>query len=65
MFCLPENVETAYILNAKLKEIENSTFAQIDSFHTHPPKFGETNVYASDLVPGNAVLSELLYYLYF
>lgn len=53
-----ENVETSYVLKAKLREIRNITFAQLEILHSYPPKFGETKVFATDLVPGNAVLSE-------
>lgn len=48
------------MLKAKLKDIGNSTYVQLESFRTHPPKFGETKVFASDLVPGNAVLSKYI-----
>lgn len=53
------------MLKAKLKELhpKNNTFVQLESFRSHPPKFGEIKIFASDLVPGNAVLSELLYKL--
>ncbi|XP_015374803.1 PREDICTED: uncharacterized protein LOC107169551 [Diuraphis noxia] len=52
-----KNVETSYVLKAKLKEMENSTsYVQVESFRSYPPKFGETKIFASDLVPGNAVL---------
>lgn len=54
-----ENVETSYVLKAKLKEMENTSFVQLESFHSHPPKFGEIKIFASDLVPGNAVLNRV------
>lgn len=57
MFFCAENVDISYVLKAKLKEIGNSTFVQIESFHSYTPKFGETKIFATDLVPGNAMLS--------
>ncbi|XP_025420482.1 uncharacterized protein LOC112690649, partial [Sipha flava] len=51
-----KNVETSYLLKAKLKEMVNGSFVQLESFLSYPPKFGEAKVFASDLVPGNAVL---------
>lgn len=38
----------------------DGTFVQLESFRSYPPKFGETKIFASDLVPGNVVLSEYL-----
>lgn len=55
-----EDVETSYLLKAKLKAMDDGTFVQLESFRSYPPKFGETKIFASDLVPGNAVLSEYL-----
>ncbi|CAH1733388.1 unnamed protein product [Aphis gossypii] len=54
-----KNVETSYVLKAKVKNMENSTFVQLESFRSHPPKFGEIKIFASDLVPGNAVLNRV------
>ncbi|VVC46004.1 Haemolymph juvenile hormone binding [Cinara cedri] len=54
-----KDVETSYLLKAKLKETVDGSFVQLESFRSYPPKFGETKIFASDLVPGNAALSRV------
>ncbi|XP_050531279.1 uncharacterized protein LOC126899990 isoform X2 [Daktulosphaira vitifoliae] len=54
-----KDVEASYLLSATAKQMKNDTFLQIDNSLTHPPKFGDTKVQATELVAGNAVLSRV------
>ncbi|XP_050438803.1 uncharacterized protein LOC126844560 isoform X1 [Adelges cooleyi] len=51
-----KDVEASYLMKATARELGNETFLQLDHAITHPPKFGETKVQATELVAGNAVL---------
>ncbi|XP_050438804.1 uncharacterized protein LOC126844560 isoform X2 [Adelges cooleyi] len=54
-----KDVEASYLMKATARELGNETFLQLDHAITHPPKFGETKVQATELVAGNAVLSRV------